>query len=593
MLVEVRRELDLTSYDSIRPCAGPTNGTLIVTSSEPMRVLKMSTYLKCFGEKKIDSWIAKIVIPMAMLSFTGVYAHSSTLEKCTAILSRFVFSLQNPRPNASPLPSESFVKAYQSAYQNPEQSKPYHCHENVKSLIEKLAVEDPSSLSESEVLVLFRFDPQWKHGVISHISGELGELAPYRFTSNLVATNLREKGSDVFVYHVVLRHKGMIYDLSYKSENSGIPEREYFNEMFLATGSPFQDLEKAESAPLQERKRDKIKRYRFASADQMMAELRVRPIPALDYLKSYHDKFSQNQVRNPYRLWLEGEEDYKSFRLSQFLTPPNHRTKEPALPPYEKWTQSVWLVPENEVEPYLEYEGEVKVYANPENLSLAELQQIPHALAVTSPLFKLPEKFNRTDRSLEIIQALLFPKSMLSIEELRGKIVVDMATGGGLFVEELREEKIDAFGVDIALSPRQRQKMLHDTSLGNPNREKEIELKPGASDYFFIQAQASRTQIGSAQVDVIYETFGTFEYLYFGSKRDPGIQKFMSSILSEWKRILKVGGKIRISNIDESYQIEFRDFFNSIPGLKFVRFEVVNKDQSVFQGAIEIEKEEL
>ena len=50
--------------------------------------------------------------------------------------------------------------------------------------------------------------------------------------------------------------------------------------------------------------------------------------------------------------------------------------------------------------------------------------------------------------------------------------------------------------------------MLHDTSLENPSRNKQVSLTLGENPKLFIQAHVAKTGIKSNQVDVIYETYG-------------------------------------------------------------------------------------
>jgi hypothetical protein len=469
----------------------------------------------------------------------------------------------------------------------PAFSRPGYCHDNVLELVKRIQQNDSIDLEKSKVLLFFRFSPDWYPNVISYA----GKVSPYRQTPNLVMTNVKGEGVENALFHVVLEQEGMIYDPSYAEGTRGIPKHEYFTKMFLNKDAIDVANMMAPSPPLAERLREKLRRYLFQTPRQMLAELRVRSIPAIHYLDHYHANLASKQVGNPDALWLAAEKDYPSVSLRNFLAKrPSH--KRVPLPKYEDWDRTVSFAAEHELKPYVSYKSGIKMFANPENLLLGELQQIPDAIGISAPFLSGPKKFNRTDRQLETLRAWLFPPSMISPEVVRDKIIVDMAAGGGLAVEELNLEGAFAFGVEAALSPRQRKRMLHDTSLANPNGALQVSLKKKRGSNVFIQAHVAETGITDNTVDIIYETYGVFEYLYFNSKNNAGLSSYFFQTVNEWRRILKRGGCIRISNIDRSQEAEFKSFFNQFPGLRFVRFEVANKENNPYLGAIEIERVE-
>ncbi|MCG8430234.1 MAG: class I SAM-dependent methyltransferase, partial [Candidatus Omnitrophica bacterium] len=82
----------------------------------------------------------------------------------------------------------------------------------------------------------------------------------------------------------------------------------------------------------------------------------------------------------------------------------------------------------------------------------------------------------RTDISLNMLRQAFFSPDMMNLDALRGKTVVDMCCGGGAAVKEMRRYGINAFGLDIALNITQRQEMLHDTSLANPEHKRIMQL---------------------------------------------------------------------------------------------------------------------
>ena len=95
---------------------------------------------------------------------------------------------------------------------------------------------------------------------------------------------------------------------------------------------------------------------------------------------------------------------------------------------------------------------------------------------------------------------------------------MDLGTGDGQFVCDLLNKGINAIGVDIYLSERQKQSKA------------------------FIEADARKIPIPNDSVDFIYSSFSIFFEGYGENFSDA----FLIEALNEAKRILKPRGKIRI-----------------------------------------------
>jgi len=518
-----------------------------------------------------------------MTTFKNILKFSLIMFFCNSI-----FCLA-PKANKALTLSSGLSKSFSSLYEEIDVVKEEYSHDNILELVKRLNNQFPTLVNNSEVLILFRFNPEIKHDLLLQLEkGNVQGMVSYPLIDNLVALDLREKGATDYHFHVVFRNSGKIYDLSLAENNDGIPEEEYFDKMFLY-GKGIENFKNDDlSDPMRDRKVEKLNRYRFESRSQMLSELRVRPISVKNYLEFYYKRLDTELKGNYKSLWLGEEKKHPSFVLGRFLADQNNYYQNLSLPDYETWDKHLNIVNENKIPPYVEYEDGIKAYTHPDNLLLGELQQISKAISLVAPYFKFPQSFNRTDRDLKQLQKIFFPSSMLNINDLKNKIVIDMSAGGGLAVEEMRIKGINAFGVELALSQRQRKMMIHDTTLKSKSRNNKVILKKGKTDKFFIQAHAAATGIEDNQVDIIYETYGVFNYMFFYP--DKGIQNYLISVVNEWKRILAIGGIIRISNIDSSYEQKFRAYFDKFSGLRFVRFEIANPKNNSFRGAIEIMK---
>ncbi|MCG8431617.1 MAG: methyltransferase domain-containing protein [Candidatus Omnitrophica bacterium] len=238
-----------------------------------------------------------------------------------------------------------------------------------------------------------------------------------------------------------------------------------------------------------------------------------------------------------------------------------------------------------------EYSGGIKVYVDEEKQSSAG-QPTLRIMGLNKSQRR--SWCQRTDAFLGRLRYEFFSPDMMNLDALRGKTVVVMGCGGGTAVKEMRRYGINAFGLDIVLSLTQRQEMLHDTSLANPEHKRIMQLPTGQTDKIFIAAHAAATGIKSGSVDFIYETQLFFMYLK-GLCEHFEMKPYLQKVVQEWEKILKPGGKIRLGGIYESDKDRHRAFFNKVPGLRFNCFERrlnTDKDSAIEDpiGSVEIVK---
>lgn len=183
------------------------------------------------------------------------------------------------------------------------------------------------------------------------------------------------------------------------------------------------------------------------------------------------------------------------------------------------------------------------------NASLAEVQHVTwtdsdgnlHQKEELQVIVSRPEgdgtiarTYDRTDRSLlHIKKYQYYPDSLMEVKELVGKKVLDIGTGGGTLVTELRTLGVDAHGLDIYLNESQRK--LN----------------------YFHQKDALHTELASDQFDVIYSTISVFSY-----EREN--RKLLTQLFLETRRLLKPGGKLRLSPIEEK---QVRAALDGVPGM--------------------------
>ncbi len=207
----------------------------------------------------------------------------------------------------------------------------------------------------------------------------------------------------------------------------------------------------------------------------------------------------------------------------------------------QRWVQFIeQKQPDRKVKAIFNSSSSVQAMWNDEDLVLGDFgSQVRSAIRVLRSGSQNPKYYNRTNRGFKSLN-YFYPKSKLLPSEMEGKKVLDLAMGGGRYVQELNLWGVEAYGLDIALSSAQ----LNDIYIGLPTRGADgLVLSRKLGQGIFIQADATRTGLASNQFDIIFSTYGMFEYEIGIKSRD----QFLLDILQELKRILKVGGVIRIS----------------------------------------------
>lgn len=201
------------------------------------------------------------------------------------------------------------------------------------------------------------------------------------------------------------------------------------------------------------------------------------------------------------------------------------------------------------------------------------LSQVGNAVYVLRPGFPYLDGWNAYNRSNRGFRQLeyFYSKSILSIEALRGLKVLDIATGGGKFVRELRAGGVDAYGLDIALSSLQLPDIFRLVAKNGLPPEG-IELSSETGTGFFVQADAAQTGLAAHQFDRIFSTYGPFEY-------DTSNPTYLRQLLEEMRRILKVGGMLYISPFwGTSSDERFREWVAAVEGLELVEIRPVDPD---------------
>lgn len=131
------------------------------------------------------------------------------------------------------------------------------------------------------------------------------------------------------------------------------------------------------------------------------------------------------------------------------------------------------------------------------------------------------------------------------LQELIGLRVLDLATGGGTFVEDCRSGKlgsvVEADGTDIYLSPEQEAKA------------------------YFRKADGTSLPYQDATFDRVFSTMSFF--WHESRKMTPASKQYLIASLKEVTRVLKVGGVVSIGPVDPG----FESLLTSISGLKLTR----------------------
>lgn len=144
-----------------------------------------------------------------------------------------------------------------------------------------------------------------------------------------------------------------------------------------------------------------------------------------------------------------------------------------------------------------------------------------------------------------------YPAELLDADALKGKSVLDVGTGGGAFVLDLRRHGVNAFGVDARLP-------------------EELKRMPSV----FYEADGQWLPFPDASLDVLYSNWSIPVYVH----EEQGFLPF----LKEWARVLKKGGRLRVSPLHpDNYPLvlaAMKEFGLALsPDLKLVRVPEHNR----------------
>ncbi|MEI7473597.1 MAG: class I SAM-dependent methyltransferase [bacterium] len=123
--------------------------------------------------------------------------------------------------------------------------------------------------------------------------------------------------------------------------------------------------------------------------------------------------------------------------------------------------------------------------------------------------------FAYTNRGINTFLEFGIDANLLNLQELKGKNVLDIGTGGGLFVSDLKNNGVKAKGIDYYLNPEQRSQP--DT---------------------FYKGSSEELPFDNNTFDYVYSAFSIFSF-----EKD---KEIILNSLSEIVRTLKKGGKLRL-----------------------------------------------
>lgn len=208
---------------------------------------------------------------------------------------------------------------------------------------------------------------------------------------------------------------------------------------------------------------------------------------------------------------------------------------------------------------------ESTVTADVERLRKADTGgQAGSAVKVLPPGASEPSYYNRTNRGVEELFFFYQPR-VLSAATWRGKKVLDVGCGGGRFVEQLRKDGVEAYGLDIALTPEQKKAVYAaEKNEGSDG----LQLDANRSKGHFIEADAATTGLASKQFDGLFSTFATFAY----DLHEPKQHDRLVAQAKEFHRLLKPGGILHLSPMDpKKDEPRLREILENVPGLKIER----------------------
>lgn len=160
-------------------------------------------------------------------------------------------------------------------------------------------------------------------------------------------------------------------------------------------------------------------------------------------------------------------------------------------------------------------------------------------------------KYYSTNRNIKtLINERTYPDSFFDLSDLKDKDVLDVGTGGGAMVIEMKALGINATGIDISHT--------------------QIFDKYPA---FFKVLDASNTKLPNSSLDRIYSSWSIFTY---GEDFN-----FKVKVMNELKRVLKNGGNIRLGRVNLR---EIKKIAKVVGGLKVTKTPPKNFKQ-IFRPA--------
>jgi hypothetical protein len=399
------------------------------------------------------------------------------------------------------------------------------CHNNVKRLLERVQRDHPDfPVDEAKVLLIDR-------------AGER-----FRSESDLALLDVKDAGAKAYGFHFLLEYGGKIYDPAFAGE-AGLAAAEYFGRMFIKDPArEIKVIQEGASAGLVDRLERNLERW---AGRQTFDTLRVREIPASDYLGGLHEKIARSRLSAVENLPARTAAEY--LGLARGAAAPRTGRKGEAFEA-----------------------GAAKVEYDPDLIEAGSVGQTSNAVTVLRPGDRDAVTYNRTDRGLEELQKGFYSERMLDVAGLKrvadaGGVILDMAGSDGLFVQELREKHgIAAYTLDLVPGGVARDHMLMDLR-GVEGRD--VRLKPSLDDKHFLWGDAVRTPLADGSVRVIYDTYGVMEY---NLGRDEN--RLVKKALNEWQRILEPGGVIRFAPVDYTQKAAMKELAESV-GLVMTAFE--------------------
>lgn len=413
------------------------------------------------------------------------------------------------------------------------------CAQNIRKFIYLLTARKIELTPEnSRVLFIYNYNPTFPPPVV----------AP-----NLVHVHERTENAHAYFYHVVLEVNGKIYDPAFGDVPEILEKSDFFLKRYLSREPiTFVNWGEAANAVGEERYLHKLNTYRFTQRSDLLDDVRVRAMPIPQYINKFLPKLDRNEA-SPTFYWINAEAIVGSSPLREYLSP--DWSPPPTRPEAEKEEipsmEHIMVTPNGNTflhvtdRPSEVFLNGVEVYTDELSLVEGEISQYPNAVKVfrPGPYKSKVVEFNRTDRSLNELQKENYPKDLLDPEKLKGKIILDMAAGGGHFVDELRNLGITAYALEIALNERQKKRLYASQSTWKSSSP--IVLLPHPlRDQTYIEADAFHPGIADEQADVIYDTYGI---KYHTWTSEPNWLAEYRAMLLRWRKILKPGGVILIA----------------------------------------------